>query len=194
VQSAPEVVDAAKLFSESGGAARHGTLVHKLAEGLEWLDETGEITDENLEGALRSEGASEEELKQAISAFKEALSRPEIKALLSREGYGSSSEVKVSNERSFSLLLSDEEGVEYFANGSIDRLVLSYAEGEVVSAEVIDFKTDRVREEGVEARARHHAPQMESYRRAVSTMYSLKPELIKLRLAFTAPGVVYDLP
>jgi ATP-dependent helicase/nuclease subunit A len=194
VQRTLGVVDASELFSESGGAARHGTLVHKLAEAIEWLDEAVEMTDGHLEGALKSEGASEEEAGRAITAFREALGQPAIKALLSREGHGSSSEVKISNERRFSLLLRDEEDAEYLSNGSIDRLVLSYEEGEVVSAEVIDFKTDGVREEGVEERARHHAPQMYSYRRAVSTMYSLKPEMVKLRLAFTGPGVVYDLP
>ena len=103
------------------------------------------------------------------------------------------SELAVSNERDFSLVLTDEEGGEYFANGSIDRLVLTLEDGVPKAAEVIDFKTDRVTPEEVEARAEHHAPQMQAYRRAVSAMYGLAPEDVALKLAFLTPGVVHEL-
>jgi ATP-dependent exoDNAse (exonuclease V) beta subunit len=103
------------------------------------------------------------------------------------------SELEVSNERDFSLVLTDEKGAEYFANGSIDRLVLTLEGGVPRSAEVIDFKTDRVTPEEVEDRAKHHAPQMQAYRRAVSAMYGLAPEEVILKLAFLTPGVIHEL-
>lgn len=186
-------VNAADLFALSGAAARHGTLVHKLAEGIDWL-ENHELTDEGLKESLKSESPTEEEAERAIAALRSAVERPELKQLLTLEGQTSAENLSVLNERNFTLLLEDDQGAEFLANGSIDRLVLAHEGGEVVSAEVIDFKTDGVTEEGVAARSEHHAAQMKSYRRAVAVMYGLEQEAVKMRLAFTSPGVVYDLP
>ena len=186
-------MDAASLFALSGGAARHGTLVHRLAEDIEWL-ESCELTDDRFMESLKSERPTEEEAQRAIEALRAALERPDLKQLLSLGAQGDSESLSVLNERCFTLLREDDQGAEFLANGSIDRLVLTHEGGEVVSVEVIDFKTDGVTEEGVPARAAHHAAQMNAYRGAVATMYGLEPAAVRLRLAFTSPGVVFDLP
>ena len=138
---------------------------------------------------------SDAAVEAAVAAFSATLEQPEVQALLAREAQEvpDGAELEVSNERVFSLVLTDEEGSEYFANGSIDRLVLTLEDGAPIAAEVIDFKTDRVTAEEVPARAEHHAPQMNAYRRAVAAMYDLAPEKVTLRLAFLTPGVVHDV-
>ena len=186
-------VDAASLFALSGGAARHGTLVHKLAEGIEWL-ESCELSDAELLESLKAERPTGEEAQRAIEAFRAAIDQPAMKQLMSLKAQEDPESLTVWNERSFTLLLKDDQGAEFLANGSIDRLVLTHEGGEVVSAEVIDFKTDGVTEDAVPARATHHAAQMSAYRKAVAVMYGIEPAAVRLRLAFTAPGVVFDLP
>jgi ATP-dependent exoDNAse (exonuclease V) beta subunit len=189
-----EIRDAALLLRSHSKSAQHGTLVHALMEGVEWL-EAHERTAEDLRVALHVHGASDADAESAIAAFSTTLEQPEVQALLAREAQEvpDGSELVVSNERDFSLVLTDEEGAEYFANGSIDRLVLTLEDGVPKSAEVIDYKTDRIQPEEVEAGAEHHAPQMQAYRRAVSAMYGLAPEDVALKLAFLTPGVVHEL-
>ncbi len=186
--------DAALLLRSHSKSAQHGTLVHALMEGVEWL-EAHERTAEELKVSLHTHGASEADTEAAIAAFSTTLEQPEVQALLAREAQEvpDGSDLKVSNERDFSLILTDEDGAEYFANGSIDRLVLTLEGGVPKSAEVIDYKTDRVTPEEVEARAEHHAAQMQAYRRAVSAMYGLAPLEVTLKLAFLTPGVVHEL-
>ena len=186
--------DAALLLRSHSKSAQHGTLVHALMEGVEWL-EAHERTDEDLKVSLNSQGASDADAEAAIAAFSTTLEQQEVQALLAREAQEvlDGSELEVSNERDFSLVLTDEEGGEYFANGSIDRLVLTLMDGVPKAAEVIDFKTDRIKPEEVEASAEHHGPQMQAYRRAVSVMYGLAPEEVTLKLAFLTPGVIHEL-
>jgi ATP-dependent exoDNAse (exonuclease V) beta subunit len=186
-------IDAASLFALSGGAARHGTLVHKLAEGIEWL-ESCELSDAGLLESLKDERPTDEEAQRAIEALRSALDQPDMKQLMSSKAHEGSENLTVWNERRFTLLLKDDQGDDFLANGSIDRLVLTHEGGEVVRAEVIDFKTDRVTEDAVPIRATHHAAQMSAYRKAVAAMYDIEPAAVRLRLAFTAPGVVFDLP
>jgi len=186
--------DAVLLLRSHSRSAQHGTFVHALMEGVEWL-EAHERSDEELKQSLKAHGASEGDAEVAIAAFKATLEQPEVQALLAREAQEvpDGSGLEVFNERDYSLILTDEEGAEYFANGSIDRLVLTLQDGVPKSAEVIDYKTDGITSEEVEVRAEHHAAQMQAYRRAVSAMYGLAPEEVTLKLAFLTPGVVHEL-
>ncbi|MCH2103908.1 MAG: UvrD-helicase domain-containing protein [Planctomycetes bacterium] len=187
-------LEASLLLGSGADAAQHGTLVHSLMEGVEWL-EAHDRSRSDLDASLQRLGASSAQVESAIAAFSATLEVPEIQALLAREAQQVSDgqELELYNEREFSLVLTDEEGSEYFANGSIDRFVLTTEGGAPKAALVIDFKTDRVTPEEVPARAEHHAPQMRAYRRAVSAMYGLAPEDVKLKLAFLTPGVVHEV-
>jgi ATP-dependent exoDNAse (exonuclease V) beta subunit len=185
---------AAELLRTHSKSARHGTLVHALMEDLEWL-ESHERSADDLCQAIARYGVTDADTEAAVAAFSATLEQPEVQTLLAREAQEvpDGAELEVSNERVFSLVLTDEEGSEYFANGSIDRLVLTLEDGAPIAAEVIDFKTDGVTAEEVPAQAEHHAPQMNAYRRAVAAMYDLAPEKVTLRLAFLTPGVVHDV-
>ena len=78
-------------------------------------------------------------------------------------------------------------------SGTIDRLVLVYADEVLVAAEVIDFKTDRISEgdsAAIEGRVAYYRGQLDSYRWAVGRVYGLETDCINCRLAFLMPGVV----
>ena len=185
---------ATDLLRTHSKSARHGTLVHALMEGVTWL-ESNDRTAEDLTQALASQGATPADTEAAIAAFTTSLEQPEIQSLLARETQTppDGAELEVHNERTFSLILTDAEGAEHLANGSIDRLVLTLEDGTPTAATVIDFKTDRITPEEVPTQADHHATQMLAYRQAVATMYGLAPERVSLKLAFLTPGVVHEL-
>ena len=80
--------------------------------------------------------------------------------------------------------------------GSIDRLVLVYSGDELVAADVIDFKTDRVSQQDPEALAEkvaYYMPQLNAYRQAVSQVEQLPVARIAARLLFVNEGLIYDV-
>ncbi len=93
----------------------------------------------------------------------------------------------VARERRFAVR---EENV--LINGSLDRLVTwQSADGRVLAADVIDFKTDRAGDAGqLDERVEYYRPQLMAYRRAVERLYGLEPEAVVGRLVFLEPGVV----
>ena len=46
--------------------------------------------------------------------------------------------------------------------------------------QIVDYKTDRVREDGIEARAEMYRPQMEMYRKAIETITGRKVTAIHM--------------
>ena len=76
---------------------------------------------------------------------------------------------------------------------SIDRLVLGRRGGDIVFAQVIDYKTDRIPESAVATRTEFYRPQLESYARVVTTQTGLPLKAIQLRLLFLHLGQVVEL-
>ena len=93
-------------------------------------------------------------------------------------------------EQTFSLL-SDGELV----NGAFDRVVLRQdAVGRWLSAEIIDYKTDRdiKNDDDLHVGAGRHRKQLEFYRTALSSLTGLPDETITLKIVFTSvPSSVY---
>ncbi len=78
-------------------------------------------------------------------------------------------------------------------SGSIDRLVLIRRNGQVVAADIIDFKTDALigdEETAVRDKVAAYRDQLRSYARAIALMYKLTPERIATRLVMLATGRV----
>ena len=93
-------------------------------------------------------------------------------------------------KQTFSLL-SDGELV----NGVFDRVVLRQdAVGHWLSAEIIDYKTDRdiKNDDDLEVGADRHRKQLEFYCKALSSLTGLPAEKITLKIVFTTvPSLVY---
>ncbi len=196
---------AAWLRPKAAAAFDRGSLMHAWFELVEWLDE-GPPGDALLrEQAARVAGAGLD-VDALLGEFRRALDRPAICALLTRATYqrrpsGPGPEAimhagpavaqprwHVWRERPFALR--DAEGV---LAGRIDRLVVLCDGDRPVAAEVLDFKTDALRDgdrEALDARVEFYRPQLAAYRRAAARLVGLDPSQVLARLVFTEPGVV----
>ena len=95
-------------------------------------------------------------------------------------------ELDVSTERKFAVL--DPTNPGSLLTGTIDRLILVKIRGQVIAADIIDFKTDTLDPNSpasCQAATARHASQLAAYRQAVKTMYGLANSCINTRLIFT---------
>ncbi|MDA0948582.1 MAG: PD-(D/E)XK nuclease family protein, partial [Planctomycetota bacterium] len=166
------------------GAVALGTCVHALLERVEWGDslDLAQLGDE----ARAGQGSTGQALLEgALDLLDEALVAPELRSLLARPA----GDAELWRERRFAVELDGE-----LWSGTFDRVVLHRdAEGSLTHAEVVDWKTDRVTDDGLTGRAEHYRPQLEAYGRVLAAMTGLPSERIALRLAFLRAGRVVDL-
>jgi ATP-dependent helicase/nuclease subunit A len=166
------------------GAVALGTCVHALLEGVEWGDS---LDLARLGDAARAGQGSTGQaiLETALELLDEALVAPELRSLLTRPD----DNAELWRERRFAVELEGE-----LWSGTFDRVVLHRdGEGALTHAEVVDWKTDRVSEDGLLERAEHYRPQLEAYGRVLAAMTGVPAERIALRLAFLRAGRVVDL-
>ena len=133
--------------------------------------------------------------REALGELQQALTQDEIRQALSRAGSQApdGTTLEVSTERAFSVVLPDDDGQEQLWSGSIDRLVVARRDDRVVWAEVLDYKTDRVRDERLQQRVEFYRPQLEKYARVVAAQTGLAIEEISVRLVFLSAARVVNL-
>ncbi len=157
-----------------------GTAMHELFRGIGWIDDT------DLEALIADWGEATPvtgRVRADVEAkFRAAIGPEAIRAALTRPG----GEADLWRERPFEVVLGDR-----WVSGVFDRVVIRRdAEGKAVGAEILDFKTDRVRDRAeAETRAARYAAQMDHYRQSLALLLRLDPEAIRARLLFTGPGV-----
>lgn len=170
-------------------AADQGTLAHAWFERIGWIEE-GAPTDAELDAIaaricpLLPAGAVE-----ALRVrFRTWLATPELRFLLTRNSYASGAEV----EREVPFL---HRADGHLVEGVIDRLVILRAAGNVVGAEILDYKTDALPDGPVSiaAKAAHYRPQLEAYRAAVATLYAIPRENVAARLIFLDAAQVVEV-
>jgi ATP-dependent helicase/nuclease subunit A len=173
-----------------GDALLRGTVVHSWCESLGWMEEGLPDEPELLEKARRDAPRVEEaRLRVWLSDFRVWLETPDIKGALSRSAYSTGARV----ERELPFLHRTHDGI---LQGYVDRLVLEEEGGRVVSAEVLDFKTDQVDGSDPVAlteRVAFYRPQIEAYREAVASRYGLDLKGVRGTLLFLRAGVVRGL-
>jgi ATP-dependent exoDNAse (exonuclease V) beta subunit len=182
------------LFPRSGQErAAVGTVHHDWFSLIEWLDQA-EPDASQLRAALARKRVelpsdvwlTEESLMKEFFSF---LRKPQIRSILSRSAYPAV-ELQVERERRYFLLSEDR-----FLTGTMDRIVWLKQHGQVIGADIIDFKTDNLPddEKALKARAEHYRPQLDEYRLAASRLSMLPMERITARLVFTATGTVHPI-
>lgn len=198
-------VSASQLLQFSNRKALdRGTIIHGLFEEIIWIDQVP-ADKQLLETANRlSEGHADPQFQ--VTDFRRMLDREETVKVLSPDYYLqpfdetvieaipdefniSQARLEVHNERSF--VIPDETTM---LSGTIDRLVLIYNDNQLLAADIVDFKTDKLNFEDaseIQKRADHYRPQIEAYRRAVQSIFGLEMERICGRLVFVGGGVVY---
>jgi ATP-dependent exoDNAse (exonuclease V) beta subunit len=171
----------ASLFADTDSTGRDiGTLHHAWFETITWLDD-GEPSDEQLRARAAVIPYTRDDLDEQLRDFRQTLTRPEVRQALSKPS--GAVPLRVDVERPFTV----RDGPR-LVNGIIDRLVwLKRADG-TASAEVYDYKTDRVTDDTLHERVEHHRPQMEAYIRAVASFGALPPAAVTATLVFTRLG------
>ncbi|MAI67755.1 MAG: hypothetical protein CMJ26_07765 [Phycisphaerae bacterium] len=167
-----------------------GTIVHYWFEQIDWLEGVVPTIESLMVSAPAQDAAllGEKGLREAAVSFTKALRSSALQKLLAKpEG-----NVSVFNEQAFAVRV--EKGTQFAeftlkehtdVQGFIDRLVVFYDnEGKPQRAEVIDWKTDSVDSSEIESKKKHYAPQLASYRFAVSKLFGIPMGKISTSLVF----------
>jgi len=171
------------------GARRRGRVVHEWLGAVRWLEEGLPEAEELRRIARRTAPGMEpgevERLLASLSrwrsgeAIRRVLSRGEILARARRRWGSGVTGVEAANEWAFVHRVGEE-----VVSGRIDRLTVLREAGNVLGAEVVDYKVEARSGEAVES----HAPQLRAYVRAVAGLLELDPDRVGARLVFLDPA------
>lgn len=170
-----------------GGAADYGRLIHRLFQQIEWVD--GLPSEAELLTLLERDFVGVEKPGDTVREFLGLLGAKAVTAELSRTRYAiwGADSLEVLREQSFAVREGDA-----VMTGTFDRLVIGRRNGVVVAAHIIDYKTDRVRDEvGMTTRVRYYTPQIEAYIDAAVQFTRLPREAIEATLLFVTPGMTH---
>ncbi len=176
------------LFQEKrSAAAERGTVIHYLFEQIDWLGEEPPEKEALSEQLRESNLVSRENVDKYIDQFLEMTRKPNVSDLLKRERYNAAAD-SVQVRQEFPFLYRD---VDSLVKGIIDRFVYTKDGDSITQAEVIDFKTDTVKDfsESVE----FYRPQLETYREAISRSVRIDPASIRLTLAFVTHDKIIEV-
>ncbi len=194
-QEGAGMLEPAELLRSPAAETRlRGQLVHRFLQEVEWL-EGFDASDAALAALARPLRAPRALVERSLRELRAALARPRLGELLGRAAHerrAAGAELRVWRERAFAVLLPGAEGHEELWSGAFDRVVLAVRDGRVVSAELVDFKTDRVEPDDVAERAAYYRPQLEGYRRVLARMCGLEPASIRALLAFVQADLIVE--
>lgn len=173
-----------ELPTQSAGM-QYGSAMHQWLEEIGWLEEFQPDRTAML-AAARSE-FGDFPYDTAFDRFEKLWEAPETAALLSKSNYqkkpwwtGTASDVLVEREFPFAITHQGQR-----LRGSIDRLVLIQQAGQVIAADVIDFKTDAFADEAaLRQKLQYYRPQIDSYRAAVAKIFRLPADVVRGTLFF----------
>ena len=188
------------------GAGR-GTLFHAWLEQIPWIEDM-KLPETALREIATSIAPASLDIDACVKQFRTLLQRPEIAKVLSRTTYHTVDELPFSSvikaelardrlepelfqELRFSVIDSGQS-----IQGTIDRLILLRCDGQVVAAEILDFKTDTMLKDddgSLHDLIAAYRDQMRAYARAVGLMYRLPPDRISTRLVLLSTGKVVDV-
>lgn len=154
-----------------------GTAVHGLFEQVDWSDTMN--ADQAIKQWTATVPDSDEE---AIAHFRQALFTPEFQTALKKPG----GDITLWREKTFEAVIDDE-----WVTGTFDRAVIVRDEtGQIVQAEILDFKTNEVNEDTITETAGHYRPQLEFYAKALAKLTAFDHRRIVCKLLFTRLGRV----
>ena len=197
-----ELQDVSTLFEplNTGGMA-YGDLVHALYEQVNWLEET-QTLDPNL---IRTD-LPQEVLESAVANVQSQLNSksnyPFFRSFYTGEYLSLNPSVgrACPTVAEMSLQVKHESPIlvrnsDTISTGYIDRLVLVFVNNKVVAADIVDYKTDTIRDDDHLAdRVEHYSPQLTRYMDAIKQMYRLPESHITSRLVFVNSHQIVEIP
>ena len=183
---------AGMLRIESDQSLDRGTILHRWFEQVAWLDDPSP-SDTDLRNAVADLDLPADNLDKLIGEFRAACDRPQLRESLCRASYATNdkaAELELWRERPFVVMVDGQ-----VMQGQFDRVVLVRDAGQLVRADLVDYKTDAVdTPQKAQTRADHYRPQIRAYRQAIELLTGLPAQAITARLAFTTAGLVMELP
>jgi ATP-dependent exoDNAse (exonuclease V) beta subunit len=173
---------------------QRGTLLHAWCSRINWLDESGAGLpgdDELLEQAGRqcAKGADRRWAREQLAAFRGMIAQAGVVAALSRPVLRAGQTLELWRERPFVVGLGGN-----LLRGAFDRVVILREAGEVVRAQILDFKTDAVPGPTRMAElVEQYRPQVRAYREALALMLAIDAGRITARLLFLAAGQTREI-
>ena len=177
-------------------AADRGTLIHELFSHVEWIED-GVPDDSAIQAALAATARAtgkpvpDARREEAVGAFHRALGHDAVRHRLSRAAYADQEydELLVWRERPIQVIVAGE-----VVNGRFDRVVIGRVAGTPVWADIIDFKSDWVGDDGGAALLDRYGSQLQGYADALVQLQSMSPDQVTARLLCTGPGLDLVLP
>ncbi len=173
---------------------QYGELVHAWCEKIEWIDD-GIPDNKTLKAIARDKtpGISDEKITALISEFRTWMDMDPIRNILSRNTFPSDPDtfIKIENELPFVRRIGDE-----IQEGFIDRVVLTHRNGQVLRAEVLDFKTDNIDTTNQDIffdYTERYRPQITAYCKVIKEQYGLAEGNVSGKLVFLRSGTVIDV-
>lgn len=164
---------------------RLGRVVHALFEQIEWLQPDTAASIHAHARLLVSNTVEQDELQTLIE---NSLSDLDFRSVLSTERYAcwSADSLLLKREVRLGARISNAAVGDALVVGIVDRLVVGVRDGSPITAEVIDFKTDRVPSSSVDELVKIYAPQLNAYRSVVAAQLRVPLPSVRGTLAFTA--------
>ena len=177
-------------------AADRGTLLHELFRHVRWIED-GAPDAAAIESALaataRMTGGpmTAGRRAEAVDAFQRALEHEAIRHRLSTAAYDDleHDELLVWRERPIQIIVDDQ-----VLNGRFDRVVIGRLDGRTVWADIVDYKSDRVGDDGGAVLLERYGPQLRGYVDAFARLHAIEPGQVTARLLCTGPGLDLQLP
>ncbi|MEM6506853.1 MAG: UvrD-helicase domain-containing protein [Planctomycetota bacterium] len=177
-------VSADELLSIAPSGGQHyGRVVHAMLEQVGFIDQ-GLPDAEALCAAGEPVGQSTIDLQQTARSLLESLGNPNTTALLQRGGADT-----LWRERRFMARLDRR-----LITGTFDRVHLWHDRNKPVRALLIDYKTDRIDDESIDAAVERYADQLGLYRLALASLLDIDPAAIETKLLFLGDDRVASVP
>ena len=161
---------------ENAGALNFGTLVHSAFEHVEWWNSSSTA---DMLTALSNKRI---DFQDSMSTLLNSIDNTHcVATTLSQAFYSSlanfeqTDEIRVFNELPVTAVIGGQ-----LIRGYVDRIVLGILDGRVVSADIVDFKTDNLgkQNEDLPAKVKHYEPQLMAYRETISQMFKIPIETV----------------
>lgn len=196
--ASPSSLEGGEYFRAAGlmriadrNALEYGTLVHQLFEGITWWDETKcDLYLERLTQRRIRWNSTLQDLLKAFGAY------PNAARVLTRAFYDELPSFRGVTELDVKVELPVTSIVDgSLIRGFADRIVLGIRDGQIVAADIIDFKTDGLGDDNtlLPDKINHYRPQLNAYRATIAQMLKLDPSQVTARLLFVTAGVHADL-
>ena len=187
---APKSVSRHSFFQVSDfGATDRGQAIHQCLAALDWDVDDSAIEARKVEMRAIIQKAAprrpEAWVEARLAELARYLAHPEVQAVFK----STEKAAWLEQERPFLPQPGSGGGL-----GIIDRLVVDLdAEGRPEAALIIDFKTDRINEQGLETFVEGHSQQLERYRAMVAADLGLPPNVVQANLVALELGEVVSI-